>query len=314
MLESFELRALLAKIETTEGTDAVPTGVANAIQIMNGTVGVANEKLERPLDRPYFTADPFVPVGEYGFIEGDIELVGAAAAGSASPLSPILRASSLAESLVVGPPALARYNPVSSSIASISAYFHHAGVQYKLLGARAKLSGLTIAIKKYPMAKVRIEGNCVQGVEAAFPGTVDYSAFGAPMPVTTETWTLTVNGVAVEGLSLSLDLNTELKVKEHSEARIARISDRKPTGTIRFYRPSFGTLNPWTLFRNQTLVPIIATLDNGTAARKVKLTLGQVQLEEPKEVEEEKDIAYEIGFRALPSSSGNDDFTLEFGG
>lgn len=311
-LESFEQRALLLKIETVENTDSVPTGALNAVQFINGSSGIASEKLERALDRPYFAAKPFVPVGIYGFIEGEVELVGAATAGAASPLGPMLRIGGMSETLVVGPPALARYAPVSSGIASGTGYFHHGGTRKILTGARAKFSAIEMSIKKYFMAKVRIEGNCIDATEQSFP-TPDYTAFLDPVDLRTETMALSVNSFNVDGLSVSLDLNTDLKMKEHTEARVARISDRETAGTVRFYRPSFGSLNPWTLWRNQTKIPIIGTLDNGVAARKIVLTMGQCQLEEPKEVEVERDIAYECAFRALPLIGG-DEFRLEFGG
>jgi hypothetical protein len=311
-LESFEQRALLYKVETVENTDAVPTGALNAVQFLNGQSGIASEKLERSLDRPYFAGKPFVPVGIYGFIEGEIELIGAAAAGQASPLGPVLRTGGMSEALVVGPPALTRYAPISSGIPSGTGYFHHGGTRKILTGARAKIDGIELSIKKYAMAKVRIEGNCTDCTEQAFP-TPDYAAFGDPVDLRTETMALSINGFNVDGLSVSLDLNSELKVKEHTEARVARISDREPTGVVRFYRPTFASLNPWTLWRNQTKVPIVATLDNGVAAKKIKLTIGFAQLEEPKEVEVERDIAYECAFRAL-TSVGGDEFSIEFGG
>jgi hypothetical protein len=310
-LESFEQRALLLKIEATEGVDASPAGGANAFRILNGQSGVEAEELKLERDAPYFTADPFVPVGRYGFIEGDVEVVGHATAGQASPLSPLLRIGGNAETLVVGPPAGARYNPISTGVPSASAYFHHGGTRKKLLGARASISGFAFEIKKFPMFKVRIEGNCVEAEEAAMP-TPDYSAFVDPMAIEYETLQLSINGFNVDGVMLSVDYGTELKVKEHSEGRIARISDRKPSGVLRFYRPAFASLNPWTLWKNLTKVPIFALLDNGTAARKIKKNLGYCQLGVPKEIEIERDLGYEIPFVPLPQT-GNDEFVLEFG-
>lgn len=313
-LESFQSRTAAIKIETTEGTDAVATFSTNAFRLLNGTSGIEAEKMERELDRATWGAKPFVPTGLKGFIEGDVEMIGSTTNGQASPLSPLLRIGGMAETLVVGPPALARYNPIATAIASASAYFQHGGTIKKLLGARAAISAIALEIKKYPMLKARIEGSCQEATESAYP-TPDYTAFAQnPLPITTENAVMTINAFAVDGIYMSLDLNTALSVKEHTEARIARITDRQPRGVVRFVRPAFGSLNPWTLFKNQTTfaMSFVNTL-TGTPASRVMLSIAKAQFEEPKEIDWEGDIAYEVPFRAL-SNTGNDEFLLEFGG
>lgn len=313
-LESFQQRGLSLKIETTEGTDSSPTRTANAFRLLNGTSGLEAEKLERDLDRPQWGAKPFVPVGLYGFIEGDMEIVPAATGGTSAPIAPVLKIASFAETLVSGPPALARYTPIATAIPSATAYFQHAGVKRIITGARAKLSAISMEIKKYAMCKVRIEGNCADPTELTMPTDYDYSSFQDPLPINTENFTLSVNGFNVDGLMLQVDLNTEMKVKEHSEARIARISDRLPSGIVRFYRPAFTSLNPWALHRAGTTIAIVGTNNlTGSGARQVLLSVGKAQLEQPKEVEVDGDVAYECPFVCLPNA-GNDEVKLELGG
>lgn len=312
-LESFISRAAAVRIEAVEGTDIVPTFATHAFRFLNGSSSIEAEKIERDLDRPTWGAKPFVPTGFKGVIEGDIELVGNTVNGTATPLAPVLRIGGMAETLVVGPPALARYNPISSAIPSASCYFQHGGTIKRILGARAAISGIALEVKKYPMAKVRIEGNATEATEAAYPGTVDYSAFVDPLAITTENAVMVINGFNVDGIYMSLDLNTELKVKEHTEARLARITDRQPTGVVRFVRPAFASLNPWALFRNQTTFAMsFVNALTGTPASRVMLSIATAQFEEPKEIDWEGDIAYEVPFRALPATGG--EFLLEFGG
>ncbi|AVP97902.1 hypothetical protein C7S18_12145 [Ahniella affigens] len=313
-LETFQTRAIALKVESVEGTDSNPTFVANALRLVDGQSNIEAEELEIPYDRPTFGANPFVPVGVKGFIEGSTPLIGAVTNGQASPLSLALRVGSMAETLVVGPPALARYTPVAAAIPSATALFQHGSTLKTMKGCRASWSGFVAEMKKYTMAKVRFEGDCLEAVEQAFVNP-DYSAFTNPAtPITKENAFVTINGITVEGIYFSLDFNTELKVKEHSEARIARITDRRPSGIIRIVRPSFGTINPWNLWKNQTKVPISwVTAITGTPESRVGLFVTNAQLGIPKEVEWEGDIAYEIPYKALPLT-GNDEIKIEFGG
>lgn len=313
-IESFERRALLLKAEVTEGTDSVPTAGTNAIQVLNGTSGVSSEKIERALDRPWFGADPFVNTRYSGFIEGDFEIAPATAPGNTTnPLAPLLLVAGMAETLVAGPPAQARYNPISASIPSASAYFYHSGTLKKLLAARANVSGINFTIGRYPMLKARIEG-VLSGndvTEVAVP-TGTYTAFQAPEPITHVSSSLSINSVLVEGISMTCDFNNTLGMTEHTEGLYARIKDRKPTGTMKFHKPLKATLDPWALWRAGTVVTCFFRVVNGAATLKSELRV-LAQLEEPREVNEDGDYVIEQPFRCIPSAAGGDELILEFG-
>ena len=83
-LESFRSRAMLLKLETTEGVDSVPTAALNAFQLFDGSSGVAGDVIERQLDRPFFTNDPFVVANPRAFVQGGFEIVPPAEPGHAT--------------------------------------------------------------------------------------------------------------------------------------------------------------------------------------------------------------------------------------
>lgn len=309
-LESFERRGLLVKTEVTENTDSTPLAAADGILLLNGSSKLEADVIERAIDRPYFGGDPFVLTKFRGSIEGDIELIGAAVAGTASPLSTVLRMGGMAETLdAVGPPAFARYNPVSTGIISATSYFFHAGTLKKLTGSRAAISGVKLAIGDYPKARIQIVGNATDVEETALP-SIALANFQTPIPATTETMTLTVGGFAVSGTEFTLDFGSELGLVEHTEARLSRISDRKPTFTTTFYRPAKADLDVHALWRTHSLVPIVALVDGG-AARLTRVTVGFGQIESIEEVEIEKDYGYKLTGRCVPFA-GNDEFLIEF--
>lgn len=312
-MESFDSRGLLLKLEATENTDAGPTAAANAFRVMNGRSGLQGEKLPRPIDRPHFGAKPGRRIKVKGFIEGDVEIVGAATPGAASPLSPLLQIAGMAETLVVGPPAIARYNVISRDIPSATGWFYHGGTLKKLTGARANLSGLMLEIGKFFTAKARIEGNCTTVTEAALPADFDFDDFQSVDPYTTETGELEINGVAVDGVSLSVDFGNALAVTEHTRARRSRITGREGSFTARFYRPALGALNVWQLWESGAEFPIVGTHGIGAGVGRGAKLLLRAQIDGVEEVELEKDYGVEIKGSLIPSNAGNDEIKLEFG-
>lgn len=91
---------LLAKIETTEGSDSSPTGTANAIQVSDLSIEpLAGSEVDLAYIRPYFGISPSLRVENYVTLACTVDLAGTATAGTAAPWGPLLRACAFAETL-----------------------------------------------------------------------------------------------------------------------------------------------------------------------------------------------------------------------
>lgn len=312
-LESFRSRAMLLKLETTEGVDSVPTAALNAFQLFDGSSGVAGDVVERQLDRPFFTHDPFVVANPRAFTQGGFEIVPPAVPGDATAgiaaVDALLRIGGMARTFVAGPPGITRYNPISSGIPSATAYWYHGGTHKQILGARAALSSIEMAIGNYLRGQLRVEGNYVDVTETTVSG-LDYTAFATPRVCSTESMTLTLDTYNCEGKSLSIDFGTEQRTIEHTEARINRITDRRATFSARLYRPALASFNPWTRWRAGTIVPIVAQHLETDGRRTDLIVRGQI--EGINEVEIDGDLGLEITGRCIASSTGGDEFLIEF--
>ena len=311
-LESFRSRALLLKVETTEGTDAVPTAALDAFQLFDGSSGVTGDVVEREIDRPYFTNNPFVVANPRAFIEGSFEIVPPAVPGNVTTgiaaIDALLRIGGMARTLVATP-GQTRYNPISTAIPSGTAYWYHAGTHKKITGARAALSAIEMAVGNYMRGQLRIEGNYINVEEATVSGLV-YTPFAAPRVGSTESMQLSFNGVNVEGKSLSIDFGTEQRTIEHTEARLNRITDRRATFSARLYRPALASFNPWTAWRTGTIVPIVG-IHNELDNRVTRLEVN-AQIEGINEVDIDGDLGLEITGRCIATSAGGDEFVLRF--
>lgn len=131
--------AILAKIETTYGTDSVPTGGANAILISNQNITpLSADNKDRAIVRPYLGGSEQLVGSRHKEVSFDVELVGSGTAGTAPAWGPLIRACAMAETVTAS--TRVDYTPITNSQESVSIYYYDDGVQHVLLGARGSVA------------------------------------------------------------------------------------------------------------------------------------------------------------------------------
>ena len=94
-------RVITAKIETTYGTDSVPTGAANAILVRNLNVTPQEADFtDRDLVRPFIGRSEQLPAGLRALVDFEVEIAGSGTAGTAPGYGPLLRACGFAEAVL----------------------------------------------------------------------------------------------------------------------------------------------------------------------------------------------------------------------
>lgn len=93
--------SVLAKIESTYGTDSVPAGSANAILVRNINLSpIAAETVGRDVIRPYLGESDQLLANTRVELSFKVEVAGAGTAGTAPGYGPLLRACAMAETLL----------------------------------------------------------------------------------------------------------------------------------------------------------------------------------------------------------------------
>jgi hypothetical protein len=93
-------RVLLARIETTYGTDPNPTGAADAILVRNMSVTPQEADLvDRDLVRPYIGRSEQLPAGIRAMVDFEVEIAGVATAGQAPGWGSLMRACAFSQTL-----------------------------------------------------------------------------------------------------------------------------------------------------------------------------------------------------------------------
>jgi hypothetical protein len=232
--------ALLAKIETTYGTDATPTGAADALLVSNQNINpLAASYIDRGLVRPFLGGSDKI-IGatsiEVGF---DVEISGSGTAGTAPAWGKLLRACAFAETVTAGQ--RVEYNPISSGFESLTIYYYDDGVVHKLLGARGTVD-IKMPVNEKPVLSFKFTGLDGGVATAALP-TETLTAWKPPVAVTTaNTGMLTLGctyatgaltgGTTYPSKGLEASLGGKVQFTPLVGSETVDFTDRDPSGKI----------------------------------------------------------------------------------
>lgn len=296
---------LLAKLETTYGTDPTPTGSANAILVRNMSITpLEAEFVGRDLIRPYFGSSEQLPVGTRCRLECEVELAGSGTAGTAPKWAPMLKACAFTETDSASDDI---YDPNSTAADSLTMYYNLDGVLHKILGARGDVS-FDLQAKQIPVMKFTFTG-LYGGVSDAAAPTPDYSGFMQPKPVDT-TWTPTgtLHGVTPVISGLSLAMNNQVVHRKLIGAESVIITDRQPNGQITFEAGLVAVKDWWTIARNATL-DALQIIHGTTAGNIVQIDAPKVQIGTPTYVDQDGVAMLQCALTLTPNA-GNDEIKL----
>lgn len=298
---------VLAKIETTQFTDATPVAASNSILVKNlKCTPLRVESTDRALIRPYFGNSEQLPVMEEAMIEFDVEVAGAGAAGTVPKWGPLVRACSFGETINAGVSVV--YNPVSASFEFLTIYAYRDGVLYKLLGAHGSIS-LDMGAKKIPHFHFKFVGKYSAVTDAAIPGGADFTGFQVPKAsIPANLGTTTIGGYAAKLSAFTVDMANEVSHAIWMNNETLSPVDRKPKGTLTVEAVTVATKDYFTTIRNATLSAL--TLAQGTVAGNiVQFDAPKVQLVDHAEGDFSGALSYTFNTTLSPNA-GNDEFTI----
>ena len=299
---------ILAKLENTYGTDAAPTGAANAIQISEATVTpLAGDELDRGLMRETLGSSASIPTNTHVTCEFTVEIAGSGTAGTAPAFGPLLRACAMAETVDSG--VSVAYNPVSTNEESASLYFHRDGNLFKLIGARGNVTAEMNA-NNLPVFKFSFVGLWTEPSSAAMP-TADFSAFVEALPVNNaNTPTFNLHGYAAVMTAFTFDLGNVVNHRDRVNSTEVKFSDRKMSGSATFEEPAISTKNFYALAKDATLDAV--QMVHGTAAGNiVTVDMPKVQLKTPSQSNEDGTVLLALALTPTPDA-GDDEITIKF--
>lgn len=300
--------AITAKIETTYGVDAAPTGAANAMLVRGLTVSPMNmATVDRALIRPYFGRSEQLPGAINAALEFEVELAGSGAAGTAPAWGPLLRACGFAETLTAS--TRADYLPRSTGFESATIYCYRDAVLHKLTGARGTVS-VSLPNQGIPVLKFKFTGKFVAVSDATLTGA-SFAGWQKPALVNgTNTTPFTLHGFTPVAASLDIDVANSIVYRDLiGGAQEVLITDRAPQGSATIEATTVAAKNWWSSIQAAS-TGSLAVQHGQSAGNIVEISAPAVQLVSPSYSEQDNVTMLQLGLQLVPGSAGNDELKI----
>lgn len=308
--------AILAKLETTYGTDAVPTGSVNAMLVSNQQITpLTANNVDRAIVRPYLGASEQLVGTKYVELSFDVEIQGSGTAGTPPAYGSLLRAAGMAETIVAS--TYVEYTPISTGFESATIYYYDDGVVHKLLGARATVD-FKLQVGTKPVMSYSIKG-LYGGIASSANPSVSYSNFKVPGVVTdantadlllgcTYSAGALSGGTAYVSKGLSANLGNTVDFIPLVGGESVDITDRAATCQISLDMTAAQevTMMEQVIANGKTSVGLT---HGTTGGYKVTLFAPSVQLLSPKKEDQNSRRMIGLDGRLMPVA-GNDEFRL----
>ena len=301
-------RLLLAKIESSYGTDPTPTGSANAILVRSLEITpFQSDVVERELVRGYMGNYETLHAFQRVEVTFEVEMAGSGAAGTAPAYGPLLKACGNSQTIVSS--TSVTYAPVSSSFDSATLYFFQDGVQQKVTGARGSFS-ISAEVGAIPTISFTMVGlfNAPTDVANATP---TYQNQADPVLFkngnTTSQQLFSYAG-AVQ--SFSFDQNNQTVYRELvGGTKEVLITDRRPGGSIVLEAVTMATKNYFTSITGSATGN--NTFQHGqTAGNIFTFSAPQTDLSAVSYSDSDGVQMLNFDYTATPTTSGNDEYSL----
>ena len=302
----FRSKILLTKIETVYGTDPVPTGAANALQVIDIKImPMEGQDQSRDLDQAFLAAEPTIPVGLHQKISFKVEMQTGGALGVAPAWGPLMRACGCAQVIVAT--TSVTYSPVSAAMESVTMYLSIGGTLYKISGARGTVK-MTVNSQNVPYLEFEFTGLFSTPTEAARPTPV-YSQAKPLAASKTNTPVFTLNGLSLVMGKFSFDLGCQVEPRLWINTESIMLVDRSEMIEVTVEAEPLSTINPFALSVAQTNVPVV--LQHGVAAGfRTTVNVPLAQLQRLTAIENSQSIK-EWPLKLVPQPNvGNDQFTI----
>ncbi len=311
---------ILAKAETTAGTDAVPTGAANAILVSEMSITPLDAKnIERNVVRGYFGASEQLVGTASVKVSLTVELAGAGSAAVGPAWGQLLLACAMAEGLLSSPSRV-EYTPVSTALKTLTIYYYDDGVLHKLWGVMGNCM-LSAKVGDSPKLKFEFIG-LDGGIAAANPSGTSYAAWKVPVAITKANVTditlgatyalgALTGGLVYPSTGIELNLGNTVNFTPLLSSESVDITDRDVTGSMELDLTAAQEVTFMGTVKANTTQSLGLTLGT-TTGNKILIHAPAVQLVNPKKVELNGKRLCGYDLRMVPTSAGtgNDELRL----
>jgi hypothetical protein len=309
---------VLAKVETTTGTDAVPTGAANAIQVANLSITPVDAKMVAiNTVTPWFGGTIDLVATSCVKCSFEVLLAGAGLAATGPAWGQLLLGCAFSETLGLVTPNRVEYAPITDLLKTLTIYWYDDGLLHKMLGAfgNVKLSAKSGEAPKLMFDFIGVDGT----PSAAANATAVLTAWKTPPTVTKANVTdITLGctyatgalsgGTPFNSSGLTLDLGNSTAFSPLLTLEQVVLTDRNVKGTVELDLTAAQEVTQIANVKGNVTTGLGFVIGNVTG-NKIMVFAPGAQLLNPKKVDfnGQRLIGFDIGFNPV---AGNDEVKL----
>jgi hypothetical protein len=308
-----------AKVEAVAGTDAAPTGAANAILVSDVTITPLDAKnIDRNLIRGYFGASEQLVGPASVKVSYSVELAGSGTAATAPAWGALLQGCAAGEGLL-STPARVEYTPVSTGLKGLTQYYYDDGVLHKLLSS---MGNCTLSAKVGDRPTLKFEWIGLDAGVSAASDTPVFTLWKKPVAMTkANVVDITIGGAYAAGAitggvvynstGLEMNFGNVVNFTPMLNTETVDITDRQSTGTIELELTAAQEVSFMAIVKANTTQSIGITIGT-TAGNKIIVFAPAAQLTNPKksELNGKRLIGFDVRFVPTPTGSGNDEWRI----
>jgi hypothetical protein len=302
---------LLVKDEAIYNTDSAPVAGTDAIMCEDFKWAFANSRMvQRKPVRASLAAMKPIYAGTLITVSGKTEIKGSGAAGTPPEISPFLRASGWAETIVASTSVTYKPTSVQASIKSSTIYFYDDGLLLKMTGARGK-NNVDLAVGSVGYLNWEFTGHFVSVTDVALPS----ATYDATAPVPLIAVPFTADSFAAVISKLAFDLGIEIAMPESIAASDGygeiTITGRGVTGSFnpaRVLKATYDFIGKW---QGGNAMALDTGPIGATAGNIYRVTMPAFTYSEAGRGNQNNVGTYEMKFAAA-ESSGDDDVSVAF--
>ena len=303
------LRALLAKDESSYGSDPTATGSANAILCTELSIEpIQSDEVSRDLIRSYLGNYDTLLANTRAQVTITVEMAGSGAAGSAPHYAPLLTSCGMSQTIASG--TSVTYAPISTGFDSCTIVYNADGIQHKLTGCRGTYS-LNCEVGSIPTITFVMTGLYNAPTDTTMP-TCTFQNQADPLVFKNgNTSAFQFHSFAGSLQSFTFDMNNEVVYRELvGGTKEVQINNRTPSGTVQIENVALSAKN---FFTNATsnVSGNNTFLHGTTAGNKLTVTMPKANITAPAYASVDEIDMLDLAYTAVPNS-GNDEVSLVF--
>lgn len=305
---------ILAKSETTYGTDSSPTAAVNSILVQDLSWSQHGLRMEK---RPALRVNSIAmlqPIygGELCQLEFTCEVKGSGSAGTAPEIDPLLLACGMVDTIVASTSCTYAPTSITANMKSCTIYHEYDGNVQKLTGCYGTVN-FSIKSGSIVTAKFTFVGH----IESRVAGALGTPTFNATVPVAAMNLAGFVLG-AYSPVAQQFTLDVGAKVETPANLGAAdgygplMISERESKGTIELESDLLSSINFFTDISAGTQVNFTTGAIGATAGNKVTFDIPQMVVTGIKPGNMNGIITSTLDYEAIESATADTNFSIVF--